>query len=261
MSAEIAVHQKPEDEELAKKKAELAQLEAELAERELALASLHAELASFEGRYLRVVGILYAELDKINAQIAERIARHVGTQEASQNAVQAQQQAQESYSAAYGEAAKAPEFKPTADLKRLYREVAKRVHPDLTSDAADRAKRERLMAEANRAYEHGDADALKRILEEYESSPESVIGEGVAAELVRVIRKIRQVKNRLAKIESEIERLTQSEVNQLSIKASEVEREGRDLLSEMAANVKRQVRLAQQRLEALDSGGAAGTRS
>jgi hypothetical protein len=245
MSAAIAVRQNPEEEELAKKKAELAQLEAELAERELGLASLHYELAAFEGRYLRIVGVLYAELDGINAQIAERIAKRATTHEARQNAARAQQQAQDSYSAAYGEAAKAPEATPIPDLKRLYREVAKRVHPDLTSDAADRAKREQLMAEANRAYERGDADALKRILEEYKSSPESVTGEGVAAELARVIRKITQVKNRLAQIESEMEQLVQSELNHLKLRASEAEREGRDLLSEMAANVKRQIRLAQ----------------
>ena len=49
-----------------------------------------------------------------------------------------------------------------------------------------------LMTEANAAYERGDAETLRRILEEYESSPESVKGVGVAADLVRVIRQIKQ---------------------------------------------------------------------
>ena len=46
-------------------------------------------------------------------------------------------------------------------MKRLYREVAKRIHPDLTSDRADRAKRQQLMAEANEAYERGDEARLQ----------------------------------------------------------------------------------------------------
>src|ERR1035438_4594398 len=70
----------------------------------------------------------------------------------------------------------------STELKTLYREVAKRVHPDLATDEADRHKREQLMAEANAAYQRGDADALRRILEEYEGSPESVRGAGIAAD-------------------------------------------------------------------------------
>ena len=42
---------------------------------ELDLATLRAELAEFESRYLRTVGVLYAELDEIEAQIAEAQAR------------------------------------------------------------------------------------------------------------------------------------------------------------------------------------------
>jgi hypothetical protein len=41
------------------------------------LATLRAELADFESRYLRTVGTLYAELDEIEAQIAEAEARRM----------------------------------------------------------------------------------------------------------------------------------------------------------------------------------------
>ena len=73
-------------------------------------------------------------------------------------------------------------------LRSLYREVAKRVHPDLTSDEADRSHRERLMAEANRAYEQGDALWLRRILEEYEVRAASDRRAGVPADLMRAVR-------------------------------------------------------------------------
>src|ERR1017187_6578054 len=204
MNSEIIRHLSPEEQELARRREELAFLQADLTDRELYLANLRAELSAFEGRYLREVGVLYAELDDWNARIAKLVAEEEGTVEARAAATKARVQAEASYSAAHGEAARATEFTPSPELKKLYRDVAKRVHPDLATDDADRAQRERLMAEENRAYQQGDVDALRRILEEYESSPESVQGTGVAADLVRVIRQIRQVQKRLVRIELEI---------------------------------------------------------
>jgi len=75
MSSDIVGNQTPEELELQRKQAESASLEAELIQRELDLVTLRAELADFESRYLRTVGVLYAELDEIEAQIAEAQAR------------------------------------------------------------------------------------------------------------------------------------------------------------------------------------------
>jgi hypothetical protein len=251
MAPEITTRRKPEEEELARKQSELAKLEAELAEDELELANFHGELAAFEGLYLRAVGVLYAELDELNAQIAERLAEEQGTQQARQNADQARETAQESYSAAHGDAAKTPEFSPTPELKSLYRAVAKKVHPDLTSDPADRIRREKLMADANDAYERGDAEALRRILEEYECSPEDVKGSGVAADLVRVIRKIVQVQTRIAEIEDSISQLRKSEMAELMAKAQEYSKVGRTLLDQLAEGLRAQIAASRQRLATL----------
>ena len=158
-----------------------------------------------------------------------------------------------SYSAAHGEAARAIEFTPSAELKKLYRDVAKRVHPDLATDGADRAERERLMAEANRAYRQGDVDALRRILEEYESSPESVQGTGVAADLVRVIRQIKQLQKRLVQIELEITSLGTSDIAKLKVKAEDVSNQGRNLLAEMAQDLKRRIDHERRRFESLSA--------
>jgi hypothetical protein len=253
MNAEIVRRLSPEEEELGKKRDELALLQSELAERELYLANLRAELSAFEGRYLREVGVLYAELDEWNARIAQLIAEEEGTVEARTAATEARTQAQESYSAAHSEAARAIEFTPSPELKKLYRDVAKRVHPDLATDEADRAQRERLMAEANRAYQRGDVDALRRILEEYESSPESVQGTGVAADLVRVIRQIKQLRKRLVQIELEITSLGASDLARLKVKAEEVSNQGRNLLAEMAQEVKRRIDRERRRFEALSA--------
>jgi hypothetical protein len=81
MPTEIVHHLSPEEQELARKRQELAILQAELTDRELSLANLRAELAAFEGRYLREVGVLYAELDDWNAKIAEFAAEADGTEQ------------------------------------------------------------------------------------------------------------------------------------------------------------------------------------
>ena len=74
MATELETLRTPEEEELKHKLEELALLEAELAEKELELATLTAELQALDSRYLRVVGRRFAQLDQLNAEIAELIA-------------------------------------------------------------------------------------------------------------------------------------------------------------------------------------------
>lgn len=237
MSTEIRLRLSPEEEELAKKKDELALLQVELADRELHLANLRVQLAAFEGSYLRCVGVLYAELDEWSAKLAELVAEENGTEQAHDVANQARVRATESRAASQCEAAEAKDFVISPELKSLYREVAKRIHPDLATGDAIRKHRERLMTDVNRAYENGDAEELRRILQEYEDSPDSVCGTGVAADLVRVLRQLKQVENRLAQIEEEIVALEGSDIANLRAKSEAASSHGRDLLFEMAANV------------------------
>ena len=65
MVSNIARTETPEERELAAKKADLATLENQLAQRELDLATLRVELNAFEQRYLRVVGVKFAEIDDL----------------------------------------------------------------------------------------------------------------------------------------------------------------------------------------------------
>ena len=241
---------KPEDQELARKLEEQAALESDLAERELRAANLRAELAAFERRYLHFVGSRYAELDEWKARIAEKIAREQpGNERAQQAARDARARAGETKSAAGEKAAQEPRaFKASPEMKRLYRDVAKRIHPDLTSDRDDRAKRQQLMADANQAYEQGDEAGLAKILTEYECSPEAVQGDGPGAELVRVIRRVSQVRGRLAEIEAEMQDLLRSDLCQLKSRVDESEKSGRNVLQEMIARVDEQIELAKQRL-------------
>jgi hypothetical protein len=241
----------PEEQELARKLDEQSALEADLADRELRAANLRAELAAFERQYLHFVGSRYAELDEWKAQIAERLAREQpGNERALQAASEARARAGETKSVAGEKSAHEPRsFKASPEMKSLYREVARRVHPDLTSDRDDRAKRQQLMAEANQAYELGDHARLEKILTAYEHSPEAVEGEGPGAELIRVIRRVSQARGRLAEIEAELQGLLRSDLHQLKLRVDEAGGNGHDVLKDMISKVDEQIALAKQRLE------------
>jgi DnaJ-domain-containing protein 1 len=221
MSGDLIRRLTPEEEELERKQAELATLEAELAQRELDLTTLHAELNAFERKYQQNIGIRFSELDRIEAQIAEYTA--------------------------YLEASR--DFNPSDSLKKLYREVAKQIHPDLATNETERLRRQELMVEANQAYEEGNEEVLRNVLCKWNSSPESVKGEGVAVELIRVLRQISQSRDRIQSIEEELSKVQQTELYGLKIQVANAEQLGRDLLEEMAIELDEQIAAAQDRLE------------
>jgi len=251
MSGQITRRLKPEEEEILRKREELATIRATLAERELELVDLRSQLAAFEGRYLRQVGALYSELDDWKARISELQSRLYPSAAAKALADEARQQARQTYEGAHGRASETRDFIPSPDLKRLFREVAKRIHPDFSKDSGDLEHRTRLMAEANRAYESGDAEALQRILDKYEEGTDSVEGEGIGAELIRIIRQISLAKARVSEIERELATLRQSEIALLNQQAEERELEGHDLLAELGTAVREQIELAKKEYESL----------
>lgn len=244
----------PEERELDLKRVELAELQAELSERELDLITLQAELRSFEGRYLRIVGIKYAELDELNARIAEaRANAHPEDAEATEKAKTARHQAEESARQANKEVdlPQKPQFKPTEELKRKFREIAKKIHPDLADNDEDRPHRQKLMAEANAAYESSDLQRLEQILREWENSPESVKGKGVSAELIRVIRKIALIRERFAAIDTQISNLKKTDLWTLKRKVEKAKSQCQNLLNQMAADIEGRIRVARTEFDTL----------
>jgi DnaJ-class molecular chaperone len=147
------------------------------------------------------------------------------------------------------------DFTPSPELKSLFREVVKRVHPDFCKDAGDLERRTRFMADANRAYEAGDAETLQRILDEYQDGADALEGEGIGAELIRIIRQISQARERVAAIERELAVLRQSEIALLRNQAEERAQEGRDLLAELASAVREQIERAKKEWETLANQG------
>jgi len=247
----------PEENELELKRIELAKLSELLAEKELELTTLRSFVLHFEHRYLKEVGIKYVELDEINAQIAEKMARQnpqdTDFQEESEIAREtANNTAKEFHSHEVpNEEELSKDFKPSEEIKILYRQIAMKIHPDRATGEKEKAYQTRLMAQVNDAYAAGDIERLRQILQEWESSPESVIGEGIAVDLVRTIRSISQIKGRLKTIEKEIKTIKETEMHKMMMQVQEAEKSGRDLLNELSAKIESDIQLAKERLEGI----------
>jgi hypothetical protein len=136
-------------------------------------------------------------------------------------------------------------------IRDLYKAAAKRLHPDLARDDADRKIRDRLMTAANLAYANGDEARLRAILEEYDSSPDTVVGSDVAAELIRTIRQICLAKKRIEQIEAEITELRGSDLFELKELVAEQAKAGKDVLGEMVESLKRQIRAKRDQMQSL----------
>ncbi|HBE80227.1 MAG TPA: molecular chaperone DnaJ [Firmicutes bacterium] len=267
MSTEI-IHQITEEEwEFKSKNAELSGLEIDLAQQELELATFRGEVHSFRARYLAVVGSRYWELDKIEAEVAEYEAKQKPNDRiAQEKAAHARAQAKESAKSADKAGSKAGsgrsktlrdtvKFKPTESLKKIYRQIAKQIHPDLALDEQQQARYQKLMAKANQAYEAGDEVGLQNILRQCRKSSSQEKNDNIQDKLARIIRQISQVKERFTAIAREIAEIRNSSLYQLKLKVETADRNGFDLLSEMASFLDEQIELAKLKLAQIKAKG------
>ena len=239
---------------------ELDVLTQEIAELELELATVQAEIADFSQRYHVVVGKLMVELDLLQAQIAALEAERQPEdstlkQAAEQSQAQAersqqeQQRFEEAPNNAKPNAPEAKPFAPSRDLKKLYRQIAQKIHPDRASNEDDRNWRTHLMSEATRAYRNEDEIALREVLTLWQEGPAA--GTTNTSSKNTLETQLQRMKARLAGIQSELDRLLASRLYELFIAARLAQRQGRDLLQEMAVTVDLQIAAARQRLQEL----------
>ncbi|MGI4852451.1 MAG: hypothetical protein ACRYF4_00220 [Janthinobacterium lividum] len=252
MPAEIVLQQSGNKAVLAQMLEELAALRVALASGETALAKVRAKLKTFEDRYFREVGVLYAELDELEAGIAEREARLYDSETARSRAAEAREQANNSRDAAADHAEPVEMPDPSPSLKALFRDVAKRIHPDVAQDNAEAEFFTLLMARANQAYRRGDAETLQRMLDDHRDPVGFAGVDGIAAETGRAVRQVQHVRRDLAALESERYTLLSSELAGLQRDAEAVAGEGRDLLLELAAGLHPQIADARYRLAFLE---------
>jgi hypothetical protein len=223
------------------KRLELSDIESILVQKELELVTFQGEVYAFELKYLRIVGIYFAELDEIRAKIAEvRAQLNSGDEKLQEEAERARTQARESAeaseAASFARHSISAPFKPSVAIKKLFRNIAKRIHPDLARDEADSLRRHRFMAEANKAYRAEDALRLQALIREWEESLKSVSEDG-RTELRQIIKKIFQAKERLRIIHETIKQLQSSDIGKLKKRAEAEEKKGGDLFSKLTQHL------------------------
>ena len=259
----IEWHPGPGAEELVRRKAQLQVLTRQQLERERGLAAYRNELAAFETRYRRALGARYARLD----ELAERLD---ATEAADPDPFDPDPDPDDpagrypgqglpgGQNWAWGE--REPEKEPerrapvSDEAKRLFRQLARLIHPDLAGDAAERERRTNLMVAANDAYEQGDVAALERLLADWHASPEAVTGSGAAAELERTLRRIAQVEASILRIDEELTELDASAMGWLRRRVEKAAREGWDRLAHMVRELDRQIGEAQLELDRREAG-------
>jgi predicted RNase H-like nuclease (RuvC/YqgF family) len=131
------------------------------------------------------------------------------------------------------------EAEQLANLKQLYRQLARRFHPDLALDEADRTYRTNLMMAINAAYTAGDIDKLQQLgLEPSHASALPQTDQELAESLQREVERCQR---RLREIEQERAVLEAHDSARLMKRAERAAVQGRDLLDELAGDLRRRI--------------------
>jgi hypothetical protein len=226
---------------LRERASELADL---LSRRTAELARVDAELVAFKIRYRHDVGRLHEQLDELELAIAEAELGEINRKLDAEGAAPTEPPA--------GTLPSAPRL--TSDgVRKLFRDVAKAIHPDLADDAHARDRRHTLMVEANRAYAIGDEERLRSILQSWERSPDAVLGSDAESVRLRLERRIAQLEEQLEACAAELTDLRESPLGQLKAMVDEASSRGKDLVGDMVRRLKRDILAAQNRLDAMRS--------
>lgn len=163
-----------------------------LIEFEIALETFRVEVENFSRLHHQKLGPMYARLDELDAQIAEARAARSGDPEDLRKAQEARAMVMpmpgveelfhdwmdseglspEAAAMLNEQPVRAPKrVRPSEEARKLYRELARKAHPDLAQDEEERARRDEFITRVNAAYGLGDAARLRELAEEWAAGP------------------------------------------------------------------------------------------
>lgn len=128
-----------------------------------------------------------------------------------------------------------------AEIKQLYRQLARRFHPDLAQDEADRAYRTEIMAAVNGAYRASDLEQLRQLLLRPEATPRPQSTQNDQQLAEALFQELARCQHRLQEIRQELTKLEKGENYRFYRRYSQAKKSGRDLLAEMARQIKEEI--------------------
>ncbi|GAB4573878.1 MAG: hypothetical protein Kow0077_17690 [Anaerolineae bacterium] len=259
--------------EIARLQAEIETRQSELADLEAEVVDLRQQLAGFEERYNRQVAPLETRLQAVNEAIAELENRHhhrLPHPLGDDNPMEDFWQPPEGYVPVEEQFRRTwhpdpdPEPRDTAttirprgttlspnetNIKKLYRMLARRYHPDLATDPDERSQRNDLMAQINDAYARRDLGALQTLARMPEDARFTQSLDALRVEELRQIAA--QLRERIARLRLEKAEIQHSDMLRLAIEDKLASSRGHDLLAEMVLQLEREYDAAMLKLERL----------
>ena len=224
MSLALVRYQPPLTRTLGRRLTLLAKLEAQAAQLDQEREEAESKIREFEHRYRPAVGDRYLELEDLKDQIqaAWRLVRKArnGHDLAPEPEPQAQDAPQEA-------------FKPEDNLRSLFRELARRIHPDLADTADERKRRHEFMSEATYAYRSRDERRLQWLFEHWEATLDS----RAEGDLDRTNQQIAWMRYRIRELNSTIASLNASSIAQIMRESNAARVQGRNWVIELRNQV------------------------
>ncbi len=165
-----------------------------LIEFEIAVETFRVEVENFSRLHHQKLGPMYARLDELDASIAEARAERSGDPEDLRLAREARAAvlplpgvealfddwidsdglSPEAAAMLTERPVRPPQrVRPSEEVRRLYRELARKAHPDLAREEDERKRREEFITRVNAAYARGDEGLLRELAAEWEAGPVS----------------------------------------------------------------------------------------
>ena len=239
-------------EKLARLRAELAQVQDELIDAETDLADQMVDIRAFEAEFEARAGFLMTQLADLEAEVNDYLDR---IQQRRNKGVFGSdyRSADEQFRRTWERPALAkPEPPPPppspatqAQIKKLYRQLARRFHPDLAAGESDRAYRTERMTAINDAYAARSLTELMMFAAEMErtavSRPSRLPGQ-TDGDMIKALQdEIRRCRRRLRQIDLERQTLHNRASVEMALEAKLAQRQGRDLLAEIAADLEKKI--------------------
>lgn len=226
----------PEEERLEE---QIALTETQWVDAEVEVETLRVELDNFALVHHQRLGPMYVRLDELDALIAEATAARTGSPEDIRRAFEARSildpmpdleaffAEPENPGTAEGTGAggaeqplmpQAPQrIRPDKEAQRLYRDLARRAHPDLAQDPAEQQLRGAFIARVNEAYARGDVLALAVLAEEWagETGDSGAPDSGTPERVAWLRQRLDWLRARLTRIEATRAELADSPMGQL----------------------------------------------